>query len=878
MLPRAHSDSRVVEGVGNAAVVSGGANVQPSKPPEWQRYINDIISGKSYEGGGRGCRSAESCTSPASSASGGSPPPSTPSRKSQVQATDCDSGPKLDGVAFVADSEINRLGGGSRPYCPSRYEEHRSDTPVASVSSGAGNSEKAAQLRSQIRALQQRRSRQAAVADVADTQNPGESKPTRTPPPRGGNTASVTALEREGRASDSLTPAKSTALSRLQMQMARRESSGDPGAQSCNVVRPTSAGNPTHVPRRPPENESRGEEASDKLSSIMNFLDEVEESSRADVSSLCSARSSQPPRQQLFHDSGVADGAHAVDGRQQRWHSAANPCLIGDQAMLQSRVSLLEIEVRDKKSIIETLKGALADTRTREKEAVINVAKEWEEKMRSQRVQHEASMERHLKLVDRLLNDKTELTKRCELFTEELKAVERKFQMKMEELDGQSSKELSRHKQNWMSAEKLRREAWETEKVKEIKERTIKGLQPEVERILAERKEEKQRLEDRHREALETQRRELLEMGQGQVRDAREQLLREQERVLEQERVAHRRRLQEEFERCSSQLQEERARCAADLLAEKRRSEQARHQGAEELDKQVREALAAQRTASEAAQQETRKAALAAEERHRAELEAVREQHRIDLDKKRQEQEAQARGELERSAAAIRLELTKERDQQLNVLMERLSREHVEDQHAAKQEAAEAVDKVRKAADEVKGRLAADLEEARGQVSRLEADKSRLEETVRSLQQHVEQVSRRAAASEELSGNHESERIKAQRESERALEELREDAQRAEEAHARELERVREEQRCLSADLAEERSRAEAQVAEASRREAQIIGDLEARVKRALHAKDDTIGELRARCVASDNKVREFEYLLARQREELLSGITKSAH
>merc|ERR1712066_974660 len=100
-------------------------------------------------------------------------------------------------------------------------------------------------------------------------------------------------------------------------------------------------------------------------------------------------------------------------------------------------------------------------------------------------------LERHLQLVDRLLNDKAEPTKRCELFTDEMKAVERKFQLKIEEMDEQASKELARHKQNWISAEKLRREAWEKEKVKEIKEITIKGLEPEVERILSERRNEK---------------------------------------------------------------------------------------------------------------------------------------------------------------------------------------------------------------------------------------------------------------------------------------------------------------------------------------------------------------------------------------------------
>lgn len=57
--------------------------------------------------------------------------------------------------------------------------------------------------------------------------------------------------------------------------------------------------------------------------------------------------------------------------------------------------------------------------------------------------------------------------------------------MKVEDLDDKAAKELAKNKQNWMATERLKREAWEKEKVKEIKEMTVKGLQPEVERILA---------------------------------------------------------------------------------------------------------------------------------------------------------------------------------------------------------------------------------------------------------------------------------------------------------------------------------------------------------------------------------------------------------
>merc|ERR1712039_585808 len=96
-----------------------------------------------------------------------------------------------------------------------------------------------------------------------------------------------------------------------------------------------------------------------------------------------------------------------------------------------------------------------------------------------------------------------------------------------------------------------------------------------------------------------------------------------------------------------------------------------------------------------------------------------------------------------------------------------------------------------------------------------------------------------------------------------------------EEKKAKEVVAMQRELESLRALLEDERQQAEEHQRLAKRREEDMISDLESRVKRTVQTKEDTIAELRNRCAASENKVREFEYLLARQREELLSGITQ---
>eukprot|EP00929_Paragymnodinium_shiwhaense_P006891 TRINITY_DN110844_c0_g1_i1.p1 TRINITY_DN110844_c0_g1~~TRINITY_DN110844_c0_g1_i1.p1 ORF type:complete len:818 (+),score=292.40 TRINITY_DN110844_c0_g1_i1:134-2587(+) len=737
----------------------------------------------------------------------------------------------------------------SRPYCPSRYQDGGMDHCTQSPP------DKAAQLRAQIRALQERRSSQhpawTCTGDVdarspegrlvgqADVVQDGVrgSLPSQTPEPRNSSI-----LSWDGPADGLSTPAKSCGSSslpagwpsKLKLQQVARQQ-GFPSAST-----------------------ARTQEPSDKLSSILSFLDEVDETTKGEFSSIVSsARSSRGP----WEDSSRRVGRPVVEQ-----HGLAS---------LQSRVAVLEVEVQDKKSIIETLKKALGDARGCEKSTAQDVAREWEEKLQKQKSHYEGGLERHLKLVDRLLQDKTELTKRCELFTEELKAVERKYQMKIEEMDEQAGKDVARQKQNWVAAEKLRREAWEKEKVKEIKEMTVKGLTPEVERILAERKQEKAKLEERHREAVEQLRRELLEQSEAQARDLREQLLREQERALEQEREAHRRKLREEFEKFNAQLQEERAKCAGDLLAERRRGEQAQQEASDVFDSRLREALFGERQKADGKLREMESQLRDAEDKHSSELDTLRRQHRLDLDGKLEEERARCSEEAEQARVTLREELVRERDRQLDVLMERVSREQVEEQRKWKQSTQAQVDAAKKEAEASAKLQTSELEEVRIERERSAAEASLLRQRVSELEGSLERETKLREQREDQARQTEIERATLQQEVGKGSEQHREELWNLREVHHRELERMREELKKAEQQAAQERACAQAQWAEGKCREEQIVSELEARIKRSLQAKDEAATELRARCGAAENKVRELEYLLARQREELLGSLTK---
>ena len=54
----------------------------------------------------------------------------------------------------------------------------------------------------------------------------------------------------------------------------------------------------------------------------------------------------------------------------------------------------------------------------------------------------------------------------------------------VKELQSTWGVELKRHKSQWDGAERAARDAWEADKTREVKELTIRGLEPEVQRLV----------------------------------------------------------------------------------------------------------------------------------------------------------------------------------------------------------------------------------------------------------------------------------------------------------------------------------------------------------------------------------------------------------
>ena len=128
--------------------------------------------------------------------------------------------------------------------------------------------------------------------------------------------------------------------------------------------------------------------------------------------------------------------------------------------------------------------------------------------------------------------------------------------------------ELKKNRDAWMASEKIRKERWEKDKVQEIRAQTVKGLEPEIQRIVERNKEDIRKLEEKHQSELRVKREDVLQDQERKFQEMRERLAREKEEALDVEREKTQVKLHDQYERLESQFNEERLRWKSNVYGE----------------------------------------------------------------------------------------------------------------------------------------------------------------------------------------------------------------------------------------------------------------------------------------------------------------------
>ncbi|XP_025833101.1 centrosomal protein of 131 kDa isoform X2 [Agrilus planipennis] len=341
---------------------------------------------------------------------------------------------------------------------------------------------------------------------------------------------------------------------------------------------------------------------------------------------------------------------------------------------LARQVVDLHIRLKDKSSSIALLQRELSILR----EQVTKMTRQTDEivkqKLKSQKEEYEAVVKRHQKFIDQLIADKKTLNQQCESLIHEMKVLEERFNCNMRAVDHRHRVELQKVKDMQKADEKIRREKWMDNKTQKIKELTVKSLEPELEKMAARHQRELSELRALHKNEIEDMELRHSRKMQQQMETLREQLTEAREKAIIHEREVMRQRYEHLVETEEKNYQEQRRKLMAEHAKRQAECEERENTAYAERDRAIRQA-----------QMDFEEKLQAMARRHSNEISVLKEKMEIDIDIFRNNYKKQQELILAEREMAIREKCRKERDKEIEAVIERLEQEASESQNQMEQ-------------------------------------------------------------------------------------------------------------------------------------------------------------------------------------------------
>ncbi|KAM9837246.1 centrosomal protein of 131 kDa isoform 1-T1 [Aulostomus maculatus] len=573
-----------------------------------------------------------------------------------------------------------------------------------------------------------------------------------------------------------------------------------------------------------------------KLQSIMSFLDEMEKSEQERPRSVTSGSH----REAVLSEEELA-------GVEQASATAAE---------LTGSMMRIKLELEEKKRTVSMLQTALAQQRELTTRHVKETEKELSRNLQLQKEQYEATIQRHLAFIDQLIGDKKALSERCEGVVGELKQVDQKYTKKISQMQEQHEMEIKKLKDLMSATEKIRREKWIDEKTKKIKEITVKGLEPEVQKLISKHKQELKKLRTLHEAELLQADERAAQRYVRQCDELRQQLEREKEELCQRERDFAKQRYEKQLQEEELSLQQQRRRLYKEVADEKERLAQLAARQRAELEDLRRQLEENSSLAGRALREELDKTREEQERRHQVEMKALQE--RLDLEKQTWEESYKKKEEawLLSRERELKEELRRERDKEIELAIWTLEEETSKDKEECERAADNRVKRVREKLEaelrelEHSERAAVEKQqELRKQQMEAEGELIRLQSLLRQREQELHDITQaRDKLAEERCGQ----------------------AELIRQEFADRLVMTEEENRRMKVEVSEVRARLRLELERVTREKEEELAEVHQRVKSAILKKEETVNNLRKQHEAALKRADHLEALWEQQRKQLL--------
>nr|XP_057922883.1 centrosomal protein of 131 kDa isoform X2 [Doryrhamphus excisus] len=603
------------------------------------------------------------------------------------------------------------------------------------------------------------------------------------------------------------------------------------------------------LPPPPPPSDGAALLSEAKLQSIMSFLDEMEKSEQERPRSATSGSQ----REAVFMEEELA-------GMDQASATAAE---------VSGSIMKIKMELEEKKRVVLMLQNALAQQRELTVQHVKETEKELSRNLQLQRDQYEATVQRHLAFIDQLISDKKALSERCEGVLAELKQVDHKYTKKISQMQEQHEmvwqilgplcEEIKKLKELMSVTEKIRREKWIDEKTKKIKEITVKGLEPEIQKLISKHKMELKKLRTLHEAELLQAEQHGAQNCARQCEGLRQQLEKEKEEQCLRERELAKQSLEKQLHEEEISLQQHRRRLHKEVAEEKERLAQLAARQRWEMDELRRQMEENASAAGRLLKEELDKTREEQERRHQAEMKTLQEH--FEQDKMNWEEAFRKKQEagLLRREREIREELRRERDKEIELAIWTLEEETNKDKEESERVAENRVKRVRETYEMELKELERSLREAAEKQQEMRRQHSETEEQLMSTQERLSQREEDLQHVTQIRDQMLAER--------RGLTEV------IRQEFAERLRAAEEEKQRLNVEVSEARARLQQEVERVTKEKEAELDEVHQRVRSAILKKEESVSALRRQHEAALKRAEHLEALWEEQRRQLLAPL-----
>ena len=237
----------------------------------------------------------------------------------------------------------------------------------------------------------------------------------------------------------------------------------------------------------------------------------------------------------------------------------------------------LTLELKELKKTNQIMKETIQDLKNEISRNELQYNENTSKALNKQKFEYEEKIEELKSLIANLITEKKNLNEKISLIVNEQEKKEYEYTKKINELIEFHKSDNEKSKDAWFQAEKIRRKKWEENKIKEIKELTIKNLEPELDKILQDHKRELMVQEQKLKDEFRLKKEKLIADYEDKIEKMKKNFLKEKEDLQEKERKEYIKRLREQNIRMEDQHNSEQKKWYINLQDEIKRLEELRN-------------------------------------------------------------------------------------------------------------------------------------------------------------------------------------------------------------------------------------------------------------------------------------------------------------